>query len=255
MEVKKMKKLTLVIITTFGILLISQHGGYSFKEINHIGFDDVGQTTGPNVELTLSAKKERVSWGQQIRYSIEVEDEVDGSSKYGEIESKKVLLILRYVPEVLTPSVRPLDERLKNKYPKGLSLVVESTCFGCHADKKSMVGPSFSEIAEVYEKQERNKEELINSVSIGSSGKWGEILMPPTPDFSKEEISEMVDYILKQGACDYCWVYPGIEGVFEVIEKPDMSHNPGAYVVSAAYTSSEGKRGSVTVLLKIGRNK
>ncbi|SMO50439.1 c-type cytochrome [Gracilimonas mengyeensis] len=246
-----MKSLILTLITTLAILFSSQQGEYLLKELNSSRFDAAEENTGPEVELTLSAKDQHASWGQQIRYSIEVNDATDGSSRYGEIETTRVLLNLRYVPEVLTPGAIPVGVRLANKFPKGAALIAQSTCFGCHADKKSMVGPSFADIANAHEKQERSKEELISSISEGSSGTWGEVQMPPTPDYTEEEITEIVEYILEQGACNYCWVYPGVEGVFEIINQPEKAAKPGAYVVTASYTSSEGIRGSDTVLLKI----
>ncbi|QSR89549.1 hypothetical protein IT6_04560 [Methylacidiphilum caldifontis] len=66
-------------------------------------------------------------------------------------------------------------------------------CTDCHDTKRFLVGPSFYDIAQRYEK----KEVLVKSVLEGSCGKWKTKweCMPPQR-VEKEEAERMVEWIL-----------------------------------------------------------
>ena len=107
----------------------------------------------PEVELTLSENKEFFPWESQIRYSIRVSDIKDGESKYGEIKGSEVILKIEYFPNSIKKEVSETLKINENEPEhKGLTLMKRSTCFGCHADKNSLSGPSFAEMAEWYMK-------------------------------------------------------------------------------------------------------
>ncbi|WP_234567309.1 c-type cytochrome [Rhodohalobacter sp. 614A] len=208
------------------------------------------QAGKPDVKLEIGASG-NLTWGQRVRYSIHVEDETDGSSRYGEINSIEVFLNVRYVSDYKN-SASLKDQAKSDLYTAGgLALLGKSTCFGCHSDENKMTGPSFSEIADAYKNDANRQEQLVKSVKDGSSGKWGEVVMPPTVTYNDEEISKIVDYILQQGSCTTCWVYQGAEGVLEVMEKPDQNSTGGAYVLTASYTSSAGEQGLDTIVLPV----
>lgn len=60
--------------------------------------------------------------------------------------------------------------------------------------------------------------------------------MPSHPDFTPEEAAQIADYVLEQGGNKYRWVYPGLEGAFRIIEKPETD-SQGVYILTASYTS------------------
>jgi hypothetical protein len=74
--------------------------------------------------------------------------------------------------------------------------------------------------------------------------------MPPHPDFSQEQATQIASYILKQGGDKYHWIYPGLEGAFRTMEKP-KDNAEGLYVLTASYTSRSGKRGEHSIVFKI----
>ncbi len=74
-------------------------------------------------------------------------------------------------------------------------LAKKSGCLTCHSVDKKMVGPSFKEIAA----SGRDKATLIHSVTKGSKGVYGKVMMPPnSPRVSDENIEKLVDFILAQ---------------------------------------------------------
>jgi len=79
---------------------------------------------------------------------------------------------------------------------KGLSLIKGSDCIACHMENQKLVGPSYKDVALKYRNDENAREQLIKNITEGASGVWGEVAMPAHPQLSKEQVSQMVDYIL-----------------------------------------------------------
>ncbi|WP_149276983.1 c-type cytochrome [Pareuzebyella sediminis] len=195
-------------------------------------------------------------WNAFVRYSIDVLDTIDGASKYGEINEGEVFLEIEFIPienaEELVEKV--LKDRLKKAKKEtehmGLALMKNSTCFGCHADKATHTGPSFSEIADRYENTSTHIVSLSNSILEGSKGLWGNTEMPSNPDLTVSETEQISKFILEQGAKKNNWIIPGLEGTFRIIEKP-KNIEQGFYILTASYTSTSKMRGQDSILLNI----
>ena len=204
----------------------------------------------PKVKLNLSEKqKEDYSWDSYVRYSIEVSDPNDGDSKYGEINNSEVLLEIEFVPSAVAEEINKKTSEKKQDH-RGLSLMKKSTCFNCHADKSALTGPSFSDMADRYNKDSSTLTSLTHAILNGSTGKWGEIGMPSNPDFTVEEAEQIIDYILIQGERKKNWVLPGLEGTFQIIKKPDDLEK-GVYILKASYTSTSLMKAQDTRILHI----
>lgn len=240
--------ITLLLIALSAAILFQQTEVES-AEINlTYQIQPVSNKSEPNVELRLSNIENRVSWGSQIRYTIEVNDEVDGSSKYDEINPQEVFLEINFTSN--KESLKLQGEMNDSLSLKSLRLLGNSSCFGCHADKETMIGPSFSEIANLYTNNESTIDKLVNSIRHGSMGKWRNEEMSASPGISEEDASAIAEFILMQGANEYSWVYPGLEGVIRVIDQPQRFKH-GRYVLTASYTSSIAMRGVDTKVISI----
>lgn len=86
------------------------------------------------------------------------------------------------------------NKKEENKNLQGYKLIQNSDCMSCHKDNGKMIGPSYIEIADRYNENDKNT--LAQRVIEGSSGVWGQIPMSPHPSLSKEEVIKMVEYIL-----------------------------------------------------------
>ena len=201
----------------------------------------------PQVKISIPDVKKTYTWSEQVRYSITVTDPKDGDSKYGEITSQECLLTVAYLPGNEKEEVGKVTEQ---KETKGLSLIKKSTCFGCHAHKTKLAGPSFQEIAQRYESNEQNIKNLSQHILNGSKGIWGDQQMPAHPDLSEEQRRQIASYILEIGDHPYRWIYPGLEGTFRIMEKPKVPQD-GVYVLTASYTSTSGVEGKHVVILTI----
>jgi cytochrome c len=205
------------------------------------------QPAAPQVKFLTPDEKTSYTWNEQVRYSISISDPKDGESKYGEIPSQECLLTLEYVPVNKEDEIKKAIEK---KEEKALSLVKKSTCFGCHAQTTRVAGPSFQEIAARYETNEATINNLGDHILKGSIGVWGNQQMPAHPDFTEEQCRQIAKYILEIDNHPYRWVYPGLEGVFRVIDKPSIDRE-GVYVLTASYTSTSGAEGRHSIVLKI----
>ncbi len=234
-----------MVASTLGFMILSQAESVSDKRRS------LGYQIKPTVKLLLADDDKRGSWNSQIRYEIEVRDPIDGNSKYGEINSQQVFLSIRFFPNAVDSAFFGHTEEQKRLTDhSGLTLMGKGGCFNCHADKNSITGPSFSEIAIAFNKGKRSKQDQVQSILKGSEGQWGNMAMPANPEFSEGEAIKMVEYIIRQGKCEYCWVYTGLEGVLKIIEAP-KNIDTGLFLLTASYTSSNEEQGKDSIALKI----
>lgn len=215
------------------------------------------ENTPPIVTIVSPQENDIYSWNDPVRYVITVSDAEDGASKYGEITPNEVLLEIEYRSAASSHSDSLFSSSAYTEEIAGLSGIRKSTCFNCHADKTTLVGPSFSQIAGRYERNQATVEQLARHISEGSSGIWGELVMPPHSQFTLEETKEMAAYILTQGSDPERWVYPGLEGVFRIREKPGEVES-GLYILTASYLDNgaggvpgSALRGETSIVIRV----
>ena len=71
-----------------------------------------------------------------------------------------------------------------------------ATCLACHQLDQPSIGPSYVAVAQKYEGDPEATQHLVKNIREGGSGVWGEMIMPPHPQFSESEAQQMVAYIL-----------------------------------------------------------
>ncbi len=118
----------------------------------------------------------------------------------------------------------------------GKSLIEQSDCAACHVDKGFSLGPRFSKISNRYQDRKDLVDLLSQKVLTGGGGVWGEFNMPPHPQHSIEEASQMVQYILSISQELTKEEILPITGSFKT--KGEVSQ--GRYVLSAFYSDPAG---------------
>lgn len=76
------------------------------------------------------------------------------------------------------------------------ALAQKSACLTCHKVDAKLIGPAYKDVAAKYAGDPKAKETLFNSVKNGSSGKWGQVPMPPNVNVKDEDIKKLVDWVL-----------------------------------------------------------
>ncbi|MFM2344234.1 MAG: hypothetical protein RLZZ210_844 [Pseudomonadota bacterium] len=86
-----------------------------------------------------------------------------------------------------------------NVSAQGIPAVVKNNnCVTCHATSKSLMGPSWQDIANKYKNDAKGKDIISASISSGSNNKWGAVPMPASPQLKKEEVDAISKWILQQ---------------------------------------------------------
>ncbi len=71
-----------------------------------------------------------------------------------------------------------------------------SDCASCHAVDRTVVGPSYVEVAGRYRGQPGAAETVARSIRDGGAGRWGEIPMTAHPDLADADLEAIVAWIL-----------------------------------------------------------
>jgi cytochrome c len=208
------------------------------------------QDDAPQVKIIIPGEKKTCTWNEQIRYSISVFDSNDGDSRYGEIPNNECSLTISYVTGNNEARIKQI---MAEKDDPGLLLMKRSNCFGCHAHKAKLAGPSFQEIAKRYGNDERTVELVGDKIMKGSIGTWGDQQMPANEELTAKQSREIAVYILTIGDDPHRSIYAGLEGAFRVMDKPNENEY-GTYVLRASYTSKSGKEGTHAIVLGISNH-
>lgn len=209
-------------------------------------FTTTQQTNNPpDVRIMAPKNNSLFEWNTNVRYAISVSDEEDGKSEYQEITPNEVLLEVVYLSDFSKAAETLSNPTNVHDDPAGLALLRNSDCFNCHAVKTKLQGPAFEEIAKRYPRNLTTSAMLAKRVIRGHSGVWGNVAMPPHPDFAEEQAGQIITWILENAADPNRSYYAGIEGTFRTTAKPATDAG-GAYVLTASYTD-HGLKGTTQV--------
>ncbi len=89
----------------------------------------------------------------------------------------------------------PMDTKV-DEISLGAALVKKSDCNTCHHVTNTIIGPSHTDVAKKYEFTEENVQMLADRIIAGGSGVWGQVMMTPHPDLSKDDAILMAKYVL-----------------------------------------------------------
>ncbi|VVD98322.1 Cytochrome c-551 [Pandoraea cepalis] len=78
-------------------------------------------------------------------------------------------------------------------------LARERNCMTCHAVDRTLLAPSYRDIAKRYEGQPGAAADLARTIADGSRGKWGSIPMPASPQLAPGEAGRLAHWILGLG--------------------------------------------------------
>jgi cytochrome c len=226
------RKITRAVVAAV-LPLVSVATGWGQEESASLG---AAPTNHPPTVKIVSPKTEGTyEENAQVRYEIDVSDQEDGESKFQEINSAEVLLIVRHVSS--SAAAEAAMSRAIADETRGLGTLRASDCLNCHAFDARLIGPSFADIRKRYPYSQANVESMSRHILQGTSGAWGSIKMPSHPDLSMEQAAACVTWILTTAADPETHYYTGIEGSFRVTIPPDsQAKDKGMLVLIASYT-------------------
>ncbi|MDH5398838.1 MAG: PQQ-dependent sugar dehydrogenase, partial [Cyclobacteriaceae bacterium] len=194
----------------------------------------------PVVQIDIPFEKYFYSNGEQSVYKVIVKDQEDGSNQDGSIPADNIKVTLAYLPEG-QDLVQSTIGHQPDLTPRGLRLINGSDCKACHGEAEKINGPSYRDIAAKYSSVE--KDYLINKVLNGGAGVWGETPMAAHPQHNRDEVAEMINYILSlkdEGTRELA-----MSGTLK-FDMHDPENEEGIYILTASYT--DRGNGEITAL-------
>lgn len=203
----------------------------------------------PVVRLEEPADGAFVEPGRPVRWRVSAADAEDG-----DLPAAKVLVQLE-------ERNRLAADDDPEAWP-GLSLMRRTTCFACHSATEPSAGPPYAEIARRYASDPAARPVLANRILTGGSGSWGELPMPPHPQHTLEETSQMVEWILSLAGKSIRTLPPGSDGEFTVGEREQSWNAPsnGVFVLTASAVDNGApglppQRGTASAVLRTRRQR
>lgn len=184
----------------------------------------------PVVKITRPSDESSFPLNVPTGYNITVSDKEDGDSRYGEINSKEVLLQVKYFAD----SSKEPSSRGSLNDAQGLAIIRASNCFNCHAFSSKGIGPSFSDLVKKYAPTAVNITLVAKHVKDGSTGIWGNVTMPTHPELTYSDAQVIVDWILKKSCAEGTDYYIGAAGTFR-LKPPAGAPANGVYMLTASY--------------------
>jgi len=80
----------------------------------------------------------------------------------------------------------------------GHELAQNSNCLMCHSVGIKIIGPAYKDVAAKYKDDKTAEARLVEKVTKGSVGVWGQVPMPPNAHIKPEDIKIIVKWVLAQ---------------------------------------------------------
>jgi sulfite dehydrogenase len=78
------------------------------------------------------------------------------------------------------------------------ALALKSGCLNCHTVETKLVGPAYKDVASKYRGKPDGPDRVAHQITRGGAGQWGQIPMPPFPQFTSSEVEALTQWILSQ---------------------------------------------------------
>ena len=183
----------------------------------------------PKVEIAIKGNQSFYWKDKPVSYEVKVSDKEDGSLAAKTIASEDVYMHISYL-EGFDKTLLAQGHQANTGFATGKRLIELSDCQACHTISQKSIGPTYTDIAKKYEKDNNAQKTLAKKIIEGGGGVWGEQVMAPHPQHKLSEAEDMVKYILSL-AKEQKTNSP-LKGNY----LPESKDKPGAYIFSASYT-------------------
>ncbi|MFN8353375.1 MAG: ThuA domain-containing protein [Spirosomataceae bacterium] len=183
----------------------------------------------PKVELAVKGNKSFYWSDQPVDYEVKVTDKEDGSLSTNKIASEDVNVSINFL-QGYDKTLIAQGHQMNNSFAVGKRLIELSDCKACHSVDQKSIGPAYKEVAKKYRRERYAEATLIEKIIKGGGGVWGEQAMSAHPQLARDDVKEMVKYILSL-ANDKKESQP-TKGSYVTKAQP----KDGTYIFSASYT-------------------
>ena len=199
----------------------------------------------PAVSVNLSSNRTFFFPDQPIQYSVQVNDQEDGTlassnATPGKISPAQVAMSIDYTSEGFDYAEVKQGQRsvdASTQYAVAQSIINQSDCKVCHQINTKSVGPAFTAIATKYKGDVGAHDRLVTKIRQGGVGVWGDVAMPGHPAMSVADAGNLVQYILHINEKTLSSL--PLQGSYAV-KLPEGDNGKGSVLIRAAYTDRGG---------------
>jgi cytochrome c len=176
--------------------------------------------------------------GTPIKYATSVRDREDGSLADGRIAADRVIVTAEYLKDgAPTEPVVVAGHRsaAADPHADAKKLLTTSDCLACHQIDRKSIGPAYTAVADKYRGDVGALAKLATKIKAGGSGVWGEVMMPPHPQLTDAQTTQLAAYVLSLGKKS---AGPSLPAKGEYVPPATNGPAQGAVVLRASYTDN-----------------
>lgn len=143
----------------------------------------------PQLQVRLKGNQSFYFPGRPIVYDVDVKDAGDSVNK------SNLFVSVDYL-QGYDRAAQNMGHQQASGSIAGKTLVQALDCKACHKTDEKSVGPSYTQVANKYQKQSDAAQYLMQKIIKGGAGVWGEVAMPAHPDLKGEDAQQIVSWIL-----------------------------------------------------------
>ncbi|WP_257669274.1 ThuA domain-containing protein [Parapedobacter tibetensis] len=143
----------------------------------------------PEVEIVLTNTDGFYTPGETIGYEVKVDD------RGRAIDTSNLVISIDYIKGTDMAGAS-LGHQQVSEIVLGRSLMMASDCQSCHKIDEPSIGPSYMQVATRYKQRKDVSSYLVEKITQGGSGVWGEVAMAAHPDMKESEARQIVQWIM-----------------------------------------------------------
>jgi len=189
----------------------------------------------PTVTIALKGNKTFYFPGTPVGYQVGIEDKDDTAQQ----KDKNDLIVSADYMEGSDKAAAPQGHQTLSGAAMGKNLVLSLDCKTCHKTEEKSIGPAFRDVAIKYEKDPDMVSYLVQKITKGGSGKWGETVMPAHPALKEDDIKDIIGWIQTlSGANKTTRSLPAAGTLKPTLDKPEK--DKGILTITASFTDKGG---------------
>ena len=189
----------------------------------------------PSVSIALAGNKTFYFPETPVVYKVDIEDK-DDTAKQKDMND---LVVAADYLEGSDKAAAPQGHQQLSAAAAGKNLMLSLDCKSCHKPTEKSIGPAFQLVAERYAKDPNMVPYLIQKITKGGSGQWGEVAMPAHPALKEEDIRQIIGWIQTlSGGSKMIKSLPPAGSVKPTLDKPEKDR--GILTITASYTDKGG---------------
>ncbi len=145
----------------------------------------------PQVAINLQGNRSFYFPGKPVQYDVKVTDNGDS------VDMKNLFVGSDYLQS--NEQLAAQGDQFVPDEIMGKNLAMSLDCKSCHKEQEKVIGPSFVQVAQRYRKDPKASSYLMEKITGGGSGVWGEVAMPAHPNLKAGDLKQIVQYILSLG--------------------------------------------------------